>query len=128
MKTITLAMFGIAWCLLPTQATAQVQDSLPAGVTADMLDTGKQLYGGAGLCAACHGANGEGGVGPNLMDDEWLHSDGSFDAIVNQIAQGVPANESKSGVPMPPKGGSNLTDEQIRAVGAYVWSLRHADH
>ena len=99
-------------------------DLLPEGVTARMIETGAALYGGAGLCAVCHGANGEGSIGPDLADDEWVHSDGSYDAIVHQILEGVPADKSESGVPMPPKGGATLTDEQVRAVAAYVWSLR----
>ncbi|MCH7875680.1 MAG: cytochrome c [Gemmatimonadetes bacterium] len=114
----------VALIALPVTGSAQVPDSLPEGVTAQMIETGAALYGGAGLCAVCHGANGEGSIGPDLADDEWVHSDGSYDAIVHQILEGVPADKSESGVPMPPKGGATLTDEQVRAVAAYVWSLR----
>ena len=114
----------VALIALPVTGSAQVPDSLPEGVTAQMIETGAALYGGAGLCAVCHGANGEGSIGPDLTDDEWVHSDGSYDDIVRQILEGVPADKSKSGVPMPPKGGATLTDEQVRAVAAYVWSLR----
>lgn len=114
----------VALIALPVAGSAQVPDSLPEGVTAQMIETGAALYGGAGLCAVCHGANGEGSIGPDLTDDEWVHSDGSYDDIVRQILEGVPADKSKSGVPMPPKGGATLTDEQVRAVAAYVWSLR----
>jgi len=27
--------------------------------------------------------------------------------------------------PMPPKGGAQLTTEQVQAVAAYIWSLGH---
>jgi mono/diheme cytochrome c family protein len=100
---------------------------LPTGVTAAMVDEGRTLFHGAGLCFTCHGQNGVGqqALGPNLGDAEWLHSDGSYDAIVNQINTGVPANVSKSGTVMPAKGGAaTLTDEQVRAIAAYVYSLR----
>ena len=40
-------------------------------------------------CVACHGANGEGGVGPNLTDDYWLHN-GSLNDIYNTIKKGYP--------------------------------------
>ena len=40
-------------------------------------------------CVACHGANGEGGVGPNLTDDYWLHK-GSLNDIYNTIKKGYP--------------------------------------
>ncbi len=39
-------------------------------------------------CAACHGQNGEGGVGPNLTDDYWLHG-GSIKDIFKTIKYGV---------------------------------------
>jgi mono/diheme cytochrome c family protein len=99
---------------------------LPAGVTPAMVEEGNTLYHGAGICYTCHGQNGVGvtGLGPALGDAEWLHSDGSYDAIVAQILKGVSAGESKTGVAMPAKGGSAITDDQARAVAAYVYSLR----
>lgn len=104
---------------------ARAQD-LPDSVTAAMVEEGKGLFAGAGICSVCHGPDGQGvsGLGPNLADEEWLHSDGSFEAIVAQITKGVPAEESKGGLVMAPRGGSSLTNEQVRAVAAYVWSLR----
>jgi cytochrome c oxidase cbb3-type subunit 3 len=91
-----------------------------------MVEEGNTLYHGAGICYTCHGQNGVGvtGLGPALGDAEWLHSDGSYDAIVAQILKGVSAGESKTGVAMPAKGGSAITDDQARAVAAYVYSLR----
>lgn len=114
--------------LVAGYAQAQQQDSLPPGVTAAMIAEGKTVFAGPGLCTACHGqaAKGIGGLGPNLTDREWLHSDGSYDAIVKQITNGVPANQSTTGLVMPPKGGGPLSDAQVRAVAAYVWSLGHA--
>ena len=118
-------MLAIATLVWASPLTAQRADSLPAGVTAGMISDGQKIYAGAGLCSACHGpqAKGTTGLGPNLTDAEWLHSNGTFDALVAQITAGVPANKSKTGVAMPPKGGAALTDAQIRAVAAYVWSL-----
>ena len=101
--------------------------ALPAGVTAEMVAEGNTLFHGAGICLTCHGQDAKGvpGLGVNLTDQEWLHSDGSYEAIVNQIMHGVTATESKSGVAMPAKGGSAITDEQVKAVAAYVYSLSH---
>ncbi len=112
---------------LPVTASAQSGDSLPPGVTPAMIAQGKTLFGGPGICTACHGADAKGvkGLGPDLTDPEWLHADGSYAAIVALIQKGVPANASKSGVLMPPRGGGQLTDEQVKAVAAYVWSLSH---
>jgi mono/diheme cytochrome c family protein len=106
----------------PAAMTAQ----LPAGVTAEMVAEGNTLFHGAGICFTCHGQNATGvtGLGPALNDGEWLHSDGSYEAIVNQIMSGVTATASKTGVAMPAKGGSAITDDQVKAVAAYVYSLR----
>jgi mono/diheme cytochrome c family protein len=97
----------------------------PAAVTPAAITLGDSLFHSKGNCYACHGANAQGVVGPNLTDTEWIHSDGSYDAIVKQITTGVTAEESKSKVPMPPKGGSQMTDDEVKAVAAYVYSLSH---
>jgi len=120
--------FAVALALAtPAAAAAQTKDSLPPGVTPEMLAQGETVFTGPGLCTACHGSDAKGmpGLGANLTDAKWLHSDGSYDAIVQQILTGVPANKSTSGSMMPPKGGSALTDVQVKAVAAYVWSLSH---
>jgi len=111
---------------LVTTPAAMPASELPAGVTPEMVAEGNTLFHGAGLCLTCHGPDAKGvtGLGVNLTDSEWLHSDGSYQAIVNQIMTGVSATESKSGVAMPPKGGSAITDDQVKAVAAYVYSLR----
>jgi mono/diheme cytochrome c family protein len=102
---------------------AQSADSLPPGVTMAMVQKGKALFTGAGLCLACHGVDGKGTIGPSLVDGEWLHGDGSFEWMVRQVLAGVDMKESKTGQPMPPRGGSGLKDEDVRAVSAYVWAL-----
>ena len=103
---------------------AQATDSLPAGVTADMVAKGKKIFGGPGLCLACHGPQGKGITGPNLTDSTWLHFDGSYQAIVKIVMGGIDDKQSKTGVIMPPKGGSGISDDDVKAVAAYVWSLR----
>ncbi len=68
------------------------------------------------VCFACHGANLEGGVGPNLSDATWLHSSDAND-IHKLILKGVPAQNSKTGIAMPEKGGKmDMTPDQ-------AWSL-----
>lgn len=113
--------------LLPPAVQAQQRDSLPPGVTPQMVAQGEQLFKGPGLCTACHGPDAKGipNLGPDLTDKEWLHSKGTYQEIVKQILEGVPANRSTTGLVMPPKGGSSLTDDQVKAVAAYVWKLSH---
>ena len=69
------------------------------------------------VCAACHGANGKGNTAlgaPNLTDKIWLHGWGE-DAIVRIVTQG------RHNV-MPAQAG-RLSEDQIRVLAAYVWSL-----
>ncbi len=98
----------------------------PPGATAEMVAQGKTIFTGAGLCHTCHLADGTGGpLAPNLTDDQWLNVDGSYEAIINLVMTGVPQPKQHPGI-MLPKGGSTITDEEVRAVAAYVWTLGHA--
>jgi mono/diheme cytochrome c family protein len=106
-------------------ASPVLAQTAAAGVTPAAIAQGDSIFHSKGNCYACHGANAQGAVGPNLTDAEWIHSDGSYDAIVKQVTTGVAKEESKSGIPMPPKGGSTITDDEVKAVAAYVYSLSH---
>jgi cbb3-type cytochrome c oxidase subunit III len=123
METRTCLGLAIALALIFSAAPAAAQ--APAGVTPAAIAKGDSIFHKNGNCYACHGANAQGAVGPNLTDSTWIHSDGSYDAIVKTITTGVPQNESKSGIAMPPKGGSTISDDDVKAVAAYVWSLSH---
>lgn len=60
---------------------------------ASELASGQDLF--VGSCAACHGRAGEGGVGPNLTDDYWMHG-GSVKDIFKTIKYGWPDKGMKS--------------------------------
>lgn len=113
---------------LPEAAPAPVQTSvepvdLPEGVTPEMVASGEEIFGSTGVCFACHGAGGTGSaLAPALNDAEWLNIDGSFESIAALIPEGVAAPKQFP-APMPPRGGSAITDEQVRAVAAYVYSI-----
>ncbi|MEO6229106.1 MAG: cbb3-type cytochrome c oxidase N-terminal domain-containing protein [Ferruginibacter sp.] len=51
------------------------------------LDAGKEIFNS--ICWTCHGKLGEGGAGPNLTDDNWLHK-GSLSDIYLSIKHGYP--------------------------------------
>jgi mono/diheme cytochrome c family protein len=108
-------------------AAAHAQGKLPDGVTQEMVDKGKAIFAGAGNCYACHGQNAQGMLGPttNLTDATWIHSDGTYPKIVEYVKVGVTKEQSKSGIPMPPRGGSKISDEEVSMVAAYVYSLSH---
>lgn len=120
-----LLVAGLWGAVEAPPATAQASDSLPPGVTGAMLSEGAAVFKGPGMCVVCHGPEGKGAVGPNLTDAIWIHSRGTYDEIVRQVTTGVTAKESTTGVPMPPKGGSAISEAQVKAVAAYVWSLSH---
>jgi cytochrome c oxidase cbb3-type subunit III len=56
-------------------------------VDAKSVETGGKIY--AKNCVACHGDKGQGGVGPNLTDEFWLHG-GSTKAVFHTLMEGVP--------------------------------------
>ena len=128
----SLAMAGASPALAQTTdaaTPAKPEASTPSGAAAsyspELVAKGDALFHASGNCYACHGSKGEGLVGPNLTDAEWIHSKGSYDEIVAQINHGVPKEESKSGIAMPPKGGGTLSDDDVKAIAAYVHSLSH---
>ncbi len=112
----------------PEGANTNAGLSVPPGATAEMVALGGRVYhgqvGGAS-CAGCHGADGKGSpLGPDLSDQKWLWSDGSYPGIAKTITDGVmQPKEYRS--PMPPMGGAQLTGDQVSAVAAYVWALSH---
>ncbi|MFI5209435.1 MAG: c-type cytochrome [Gemmatimonadales bacterium] len=123
--TTRMHLVGIVLAATLSGATSVAAQSLPPGVTKEMITQGDAVFHGAGLCFACHGNDAKGAVGPNLTDDEWLHSKGTYDDIVKSIQTGTTKEQSKSGNIMPPKGGADISDADVKAVAAYVWSLSH---
>src|SRR3954447_23793757 len=100
-----------------------VARNLPAGVTQAMVDHGQQLF--ATTCAACHGPAGVGtATCPTLSDAKWIHITGAYPEIVTLVTNGVPQPKEHP-APMPPKGGGNFDDAQVRALAAYVYALSH---
>jgi len=101
---------------------------VPKGATREMVELGDRIYhgkvGGAS-CTACHGSDAKGSpLGPDLTDKKWLWSDGSYKGIAKTITDGV-MHPKQYRSPMPARGGTQLTDQQISALAAYIWALSH---
>lgn len=94
-----------------------VSDGELAAVFADpgKRAKGKQIY--AEKCLACHGAAGEGQIGPNLTDAYWLHGSGALSSLLKVVSAGVPEKG------MPPWE-ALLKPEELLAVVAHVKSLQ----
>lgn len=95
---------------------APLTDSTIAAFVVDpaLRASGKETY--AQYCASCHAPDGGGLIGPNLADDHSIHGP-SPAQIYHVVNEGVLAKG------MPPWG-KTLKPEQLRAVVAYVTSLR----
>ena len=81
---------------------------------AKTLENGKTIY--VEKCVACHGANGEGGVGPNLTDEYWLHG-GTINEIFGVIKNGVPEKGMISWK-------ATLKPAQIQEVSNFIVTLK----
>lgn len=102
---------------------------LPRGASREALVRGERIFRGADGGAACTGCHGETGggtpLGPNLLANRWLWSDGSQAGIAATIRIGVPQPRNYRS-PMPAMGGARLSAEQVSDVAAYVWAIGHA--
>lgn len=78
-----------------------------------VIGAGKAIF--SQTCAPCHGANGEGNVGPNLTDEFWLHG-GKINDLFKTIKYGVAAK----GMPTWEK---QLSPKQIAEVANYIKSI-----
>jgi len=75
---------------------------------------GKKIY--LSSCVACHGPSGEGGIGPNLTDEYWLHG-GSMNDIYKTIKLGYPEKGMQSWQAM-------FSPVQMNELASYVKSLK----
>lgn len=71
------------------------------------------------LCFACHGAKGEGKIGPNLTDSAWLHG-GNLGDLYISVGTGWPAKGM-------PGWGKQLSPDDLLGVVAFVASLRNTN-
>jgi mono/diheme cytochrome c family protein len=114
-----------------SSAAARPAGGLPSGVTAAMVAEGDSLF-HARSCRNCHGPDAKGRQnGPDLTSGTFMHVNGSYADFVRIITSGVPADSIKDKshtLAMNPRGGGRpplLTDDQIKSVAAYVYSLNH---
>lgn len=129
-----LRSFALASVLMVTPLSAAPQDPGPVpegisedAVTEELVARGDELF-NSGPCIKCHLEAGKGGPrAPALDDGEWLHGDGSFDAVREIIWRGVPRERLHDATrPFAMNPGGGLTDvdaAKLDALAAYILSL-----
>jgi cytochrome c oxidase cbb3-type subunit 3 len=86
------------------------------------ISEGREVY--ATTCAACHGANAQGEIGPNLTDNRWLHG-GTASAIYHSIRDGITSDQARiPGSAGMPEWRAQLGERRVQAVTAYLLSIR----
>ncbi|MEJ5054021.1 cbb3-type cytochrome c oxidase N-terminal domain-containing protein [Sphingobacterium sp. MYb382] len=93
---------------------ANLIDENSVKIDASLIGEGKSIF--VANCVVCHGNNGEGGIGPNLTDQYWLHG-GEIKDVFTVIKYGVP---DKGMVPWE----QTLSPGQIAEVANYIITLR----
>ena len=78
------------------------------------IESGKNLY--TQSCIACHGTKGEGGIGPNLTDEFWIHG-GTMNNIYNTLKIGYPEKGMQSWQTM-------FSPVQLKNLASYVKSIK----
>jgi cytochrome c oxidase cbb3-type subunit 3 len=78
-----------------------------------MMNGGRKVF--QSKCATCHGMFGEGGIGPNLTDEYWLHG-GQLMDVYKTVREGVPSKGMLAWE-------RQLRPAQLMAVSAYVGTL-----
>lgn len=105
-KEIAIALAG--------KANAVDESSVTALTDAASLSEGEMTF--KSVCAACHGQNGEGLVGPNFTDEYWLHG-GGIKNVFKVVKYGVP---DKGMIAW----SSQLKPVDMQKVASYILTLK----
>lgn len=107
---------------LPPTPLPPTEEVAAAAYTAAQISEGQGIIQSA--CSACHGLDARGitGLGKDLLASSFVHSL-SDDELLTFITTGRDTSDplNTTGIPMPSRGGNpSLTDDQLRAVIAYL--------
>lgn len=96
------------------QADKINENTVTASTKPEELANGKTLF--TTYCVSCHGKLGEGGIGPNLTDNHWLHGTG-IKNVFKVVTNGVPEKGMISWK-------DQLRASEIRDVSSYILTLK----
>lgn len=128
MPSVAIVVAAFMWIILLFMFNAETapepvaaDPALTAVIQKEWPTTGKTIF--AANCAGCHGANGQGGVGPKLTGDANILGDHAL--VVTRILKGK--------APMPAFGvanGGQLKDNEVYAVANFIlnsWGNKSPD-
>ncbi|MEK6766347.1 MAG: c-type cytochrome [Planctomycetota bacterium] len=81
------------------------------------LTSGEEIF--VDKCALCHGEFGEGLIGPNLIDNYWMHGKGKISDIATTIRSGIQDKGMAAWK-------DRIPEENILQIAAYIKSLKGA--
>ncbi len=98
---------------LASAAAEEEIEEIEALTDATDINSGHEIF--VKNCVSCHGVQGQGGIGPNLTDDYWLHGS-DISHIAHTITTGVPSKGMITwrGV---------LSKKQIQQVASFIMTL-----
>jgi cytochrome c oxidase cbb3-type subunit 3 len=97
-------------------APAESEDELEKlAAQSSIVNQGREVFGSK--CAACHGADLQGIIGPNLTDEYWIHGKGTLTDIALVVRSGV----LDKGMP---SWKEQLKTDEVQAVVVFVASRR----
>jgi cytochrome c oxidase cbb3-type subunit 3 len=86
------------------------------------IQAGKELFmDSAQLCFTCHGNNGEGMVGPNLTDNQWLNGCTPTD-VAKSIIEGFPDKGM-----LAYGSGTKISNEKVEQLVSYIASIQGSE-
>lgn len=92
--------------------TPSAEEAMEGATGEEAIAKGAEIF--ATNCVGCHAADLTGGIGPNLIDPEWIHG-GSLKDINHTITEGVPEKGMLAWGPI-------LGPNKVAQVAAYVHS------
>jgi cytochrome c oxidase cbb3-type subunit 3 len=98
---------------LAGQANRVDESNVTALTESSALGEGELIY--KNSCAACHGQKGEGGIGPNMTDEYWIHGGGIKD-IFRTVKYGVPEKGMIAW--------TQLSPSDMQKVSSYILTLK----
>lgn len=111
LMAVMIVFFGIYLWFEPSNRADALETH-----EAEMVTLGSEVY--SVNCVACHGAEGEGGIGPALNSSQFL-SDTVDDQINALVAVGIPGSQMAA---YALEYGGALTAEEVDAVTAFLRS------